>query len=64
MAHETEIAQLETILNTGAGQVTVDGVTVRYHGPDVIRKRLSELYAKQDAAKRPRLSRIDHSTAF
>lgn len=64
MAYETEIAKLESILNEGAGRVTIDGVTVQYSSPEAIRKRLRELYAKQDVAKRPRLSQIDLSTAF
>jgi regulator of protease activity HflC (stomatin/prohibitin superfamily) len=63
MAYETEIAKLEAILNEGTGRVTIDGVTVQYSLADV-RKRLTELMQKQNAAKRPRVARINLSTGF
>lgn len=60
MAYETEIANLEAILNAGASQVSVDGRNVAYDF-DAIRRRLAELRRKQDATKRPRVAQADLS---
>ena len=60
MAYETEIAQLEAILNAGTSDVTVDGVRTTFD-LDSVRRRLAELRRKQDATKRPRAAQIDLS---
>ncbi len=63
MATADEIAALEAIQNAGAGRVTTDGLTVSFD-LDEIRRRLAALRDKADQAKRPRVARINLSTAF
>jgi hypothetical protein len=60
MAYEAEIANLETILNSGATDVTDDGTRTILDLASV-RQRLAELRRRQDAARRPIVSQIDLS---
>jgi len=57
----TEIAALETILDSGAKSVTVDGVTTSFSDAGHIRKRIRELRAETDGDQRrkPRISTVD-----
>lgn len=60
MAYETEIANLEAILNAGANDVSTDGDRTVFD-LDSVRRRLAELRRKQDATKRPRVAQVDLS---
>jgi len=64
--HSTEITALESILNSGARSVTIDGVTTTFENADQIRRRLRELRATDDTNKgrRPPLARINLSRTF
>jgi hypothetical protein len=53
MAIADEILKLESILNSGASQVRVDGELVQYDLAEV-RKRLAELRAQQAGTTAPR----------
>lgn len=58
MSVETEIAELEAILNTGASSVGVDGQKVTYD-LKAVRRRLRELRRQQDPSKRPVVTTIN-----
>ena len=57
MSVETEIAELEAILNAGASSVGVDGQKVTYD-LKAVRRRLRELRRQQDPSKRPVVTTI------
>jgi len=61
MADRTaEIATLETLLNSGALEVDVDGVRTKFASPDDIRKRTRELKNETRGLKsRPRIVSMD-----
>ena len=56
----TEISQLEEILNSGARNAVIDGVTVTFENADAIRRRLRELNDQDDSnqGRRPRISSV------
>ena len=58
--HSTRIAEIESILRTGARRVIVDGVTVE-HDLSALRRELRKLQLSDDAerSKRPIASRIN-----
>lgn len=62
----TEIAALEAILDSGARQVTVDGVTTSFSDATQIRKRIRELQVETDGDQRrkPRVSTINLGAAW
>ena len=60
MAIEDDIAELESLLNDAAENVTVDGVGVKFSLQEA-RRRLATLKRQQDATKRPRNATIDLS---
>jgi len=60
MAIEDDIAELESLLNDAAQDVTVDGVAVKFNLQEA-RRRLATLKRQQDATKRPRNATIDLS---
>lgn len=59
------IAQIRSLLNSGATQITVDGTTVQVT-PDQLRRRLRELQATDTAnpVKRPRVASINLGNAW
>ncbi|MBX3444264.1 MAG: hypothetical protein KF774_17815 [Planctomyces sp.] len=59
------IAILETLLDSGAKTITVDGVVTAID-PDAIRARIAELKEEdpEGQSRRPRLLSIDMSGAF
>ena len=60
MAIEDDNAELESLLNDAAQDVTVDGVAVKFNLQEA-RRRLATLKRQQDATKRPRNATIDLS---
>ncbi len=60
MSVETEIAELEAILNTGATGVAVDGQKTTWD-LNQVRRRLRDLRRQKDHMTRPRVSTIDLS---
>lgn len=63
MAVADEIAALEAILDTGAAKVQTEGANVSFNA-DAIRRRLAALRDQADTSKRPRVGRINLSSAF
>jgi len=60
MSVETEIAELEAILNAGATSTFVDGQKVTWDG-DQVRRRLRELRRQKEPNRRARIAAIDLS---
>lgn len=60
MSVETEIAELEAILNTGASSTGVGTQRVTWD-LDQVRRRLAELRRELDHTRRPRIATIDLS---
>jgi hypothetical protein len=59
MDHSARIAEIRTILRSGAREVTTDGTTVKYDLAG-LRQELADLMAADDTerGKRPRAARI------
>lgn len=55
-----QIADLESILNSGGKRVTTEGLSVDFD-PNEIRRRLAALRQKADASKRPRIGKMNLS---
>jgi len=64
--NSAEIAALETVLNSGARSVSVDGVTTTFENAEQIRRRLRELRETDtaNAGRRPRISTIDIGASY
>ena len=60
MSVETEIAELEAILNAGATSTFVDGQKVTWD-LDQVRRRLRELRRQLEPNRRPRIASIELS---
>jgi len=60
MSLATEIAELESLLNTGVKATSTDGTSTTFDLP-AARQRLATLKRQQDAAARPRAASIDLS---
>ena len=54
-----EQTQLRVIRANGAGEVTTDGVVVRYHSTDSIDKRLRDIQRTLNPQLRPRVSSLN-----
>ena len=61
--YQAEIAVLESILNSGASSIQVDGMATRYDLAEV-RKRLAELKALDDSTLEAGKSRPVASTIY
>jgi hypothetical protein len=63
MAHETEIAALEEILNSATQSASVDGVSATFDLASA-RKRLAELKAADAGTTWPRTTTIKMNSGF
>jgi len=64
VADDAQIANLESLLNSGAKSVSVDGESTTFVGDEEKRRRLAELRARSAGKAWPQAATINLSSGF